>query len=188
MRCCKTFSQLEQSFLWKLCCHWLKEFRQHQIAEVTQGPGCGAVGYGEPCFECLQSINSRDHAVKVINQINTHPFRCVIILEKQACLYGDSIQGWFTGSWETGDSRLEMIKCHFRDTNESRQATNRIMFITWKVFSWIKSSAKRDQFVHALSQWETTLHCNIISHWLGTYTIWSLSPHTVINPILLIVP
>ena len=26
----------------------------------------------------------------------------------------------------------------------------------------------RDHFVYVLSQWETTLHCNIISHWLGT--------------------
>ena len=25
------------------------------------------------------------------------------------------------------------------------------------------------------SQWETTLHCNIISHWLDAYTKWSLS-------------
>ena len=147
--------------------------------------------HGEPCLKCLQSINSKDHVVKAINLINTHPFRCVIILEKQACLYGDSIQGWFTGSWETGDSILEMIKCHFRDTrdtNESRQATNRTMFITWKIFLWMKLSAKRDQSVHALNQWEMTLHCNIVSHWLGAYAIWSLSPHTVTNPISLIVP
>ena len=26
----------------------------------------------------------------------------------------------------------------------------------------------------APSQWETTLHCNVVSHWLGTYTKWSL--------------
>ena len=32
----------------------------------------------------------------------------------------------------------------------------------------------RDHFVNAPSQWETTLHCNIISHWLGAYTKWSL--------------
>ena len=25
----------------------------------------------------------------------------------------------------------------------------------------------RDHFVHAPSQWETTLHCNVVSHWLG---------------------
>ena len=28
----------------------------------------------------------------------------------------------------------------------------------------------RDHFVHAPSQWETTLHCNIVSHWLSACT------------------
>ena len=28
---------------------------------------------------------------------------------------------------------------------------------------------------YAPSQWEMTLHCNVISHWLGAYTKWSLS-------------
>ena len=28
----------------------------------------------------------------------------------------------------------------------------------------------RDHFVYAPSQRETTLHCNVVSHWLGTYT------------------
>ena len=28
----------------------------------------------------------------------------------------------------------------------------------------------RDDFVYTASQWETTLHCNIVSHWLGAYT------------------
>ena len=32
----------------------------------------------------------------------------------------------------------------------------------------------RDYFVHAASQWETTLQCNVVSHWLAAYTKWSL--------------
>ena len=32
----------------------------------------------------------------------------------------------------------------------------------------------RDHFVYAPSQWETTLQCNVVSHWLGAYTKWSL--------------
>ena len=32
----------------------------------------------------------------------------------------------------------------------------------------------RDHFVYAPSHSETTLQCNIISHWLGAYTKWSL--------------
>ena len=31
----------------------------------------------------------------------------------------------------------------------------------------------RDHFVFAPSQWETTLHCNVVSHWLGANTKWS---------------
>ena len=27
----------------------------------------------------------------------------------------------------------------------------------------------RDRCVYAPSQWETTLHCNVLSHWLGAY-------------------
>ena len=32
----------------------------------------------------------------------------------------------------------------------------------------------RDHFVYVTSQWETTLHCNVVSHWLGTYVKGSL--------------
>ena len=33
----------------------------------------------------------------------------------------------------------------------------------------------RDHFVYAPSQCETALYCNTVSHWLGTYTEWSLN-------------
>ena len=33
----------------------------------------------------------------------------------------------------------------------------------------------RDHFEYAPSQWETTLQRNVVFHWLGTYTKWSLS-------------
>ena len=32
----------------------------------------------------------------------------------------------------------------------------------------------RDHFVYVPSHWETTLHCNVVSHWLGAYI--KLSP------------
>ena len=37
-------------------------------------------------------------------------------------------------------------------------------------FGWFA----RDHFVYAHSLWEMVLHCNVISHWLGTYSKWSL--------------
>ena len=45
-----------------------------------------------------------------------------------------------------------------------RTTYNRILF----------SLCYRDHFVYARSKWETTLHCNVVSHWLGAYTKWSL--------------
>ena len=51
----------------------------------------------------------------------------------------------------------------------------------WGVFSvlsevvlWDLHLRCRDQSMNAPSQWETTLQCNVISHWLGAYTKWSL--------------
>ena len=41
------------------------------------------------------------------------------------------------------------------------------------------SRVHRDYFVYAHSQWETMLQCNIIFHWLGTFSKWSLSPTKV---------
>ena len=32
----------------------------------------------------------------------------------------------------------------------------------------------RDHYVYAPNQWETTLQCNVVSHWLGAYTKWFL--------------
>ena len=34
----------------------------------------------------------------------------------------------------------------------------------------------RDHFVYAPSQWEMTLQWNVVSHWLGAYSKWSLLP------------
>ena len=45
--------------------------------------------------------------------------------------------------------------------------------IKWSVFA--KSSLQTsDHFMNAPSQWAMTLHCNVIPHWPGAYTKWSL--------------
>ena len=40
---------------------------------------------------------------------------------------------------------------------------------------WHWGRTFRDLSVDAPSQWETTSHCNVVSHWLGAYTKWSLN-------------
>ena len=47
----------------------------------------------------------------------------------------------------------------------------------WRIsVVYIISIFHRDNFVYAHSQWETTLQCNVVSHWLGVFTKWPLSP------------
>ena len=36
-----------------------------------------------------------------------------------------------------------------------------------------------DHFLYAPSQWETTLQCNVVSHWLDSHTKWSLGRVTL---------
>ena len=51
--------------------------------------------------------------------------------------------------------------------------------LTWLIH------AHRDHFMNAPSQWEMTLHCNVISHWLCAYPEWPLciKPICSINPL-----
>ena len=50
-------------------------------------------------------------------------------------------------------------------------------------WQWVKFLSIRDHFVYAANQWEATLQCNVVSHWLGTYTKWSLSiPFVIPGP------
>ena len=52
------------------------------------------------------------------------------------------------------------------------------LFVRYQSFSISLVSVLRGVFQgfsgYGLSQWETTLHCNVISHWLSPYTDWSL--------------
>ena len=49
---------------------------------------------------------------------------------------------------------------------------------------WMFVYICRDYSVYAHSQWETTLYCNIVSHWRGTYIEWFL--YLLCNFILLL--
>ena len=54
--------------------------------------------------------------------------------------------------------------------------------ITWSkpyiiilfIYQFSPNLSPRDHFVYAPSQWETTLQCDVISHWLDAYIKWSL--------------
>ena len=52
-----------------------------------------------------------------------------------------------------------------------------VKLIVWNLRKSCMALASRDHFVHVSCQWETTWHCNVVSHWLGAYAKWSLHMH-----------
>ena len=69
--------------------------------------------------------------------------------------------------WEKQCFASNVIACWFVHPSNS---------INWmiKMFCQNQCYSCRDHFVNAPCQWETTLHCNVVSHWPGAYTKWSL--------------
>ena len=57
------------------------------------------------------------------------------------------------------------LACRQDEFQISEQSRDRSLTL---VTSWDLKG--RDHCVHAPSQWETTLHCNVVSHWLSAYT------------------
>ena len=61
-----------------------------------------------------------------------------------------------------------------------KEKIHKISVVVYNYISWFVSCicervcVDRDHSVYVPSQWEMTLQCNVISHWLGAYTKWSL--------------
>ena len=55
--------------------------------------------------------------------------------------------------------RVLFCSCWCKNNNNKNKIT--------KAYAYILPP--RDHFVYVLSQWETTLHCNVVSHWLSPY-------------------
>ena len=66
------------------------------------------------------------------------------------------------------------------------RASNAVLMVSWfQTWTAHRSNSiradgipavPRDLFVYMPSQWETMLHCNVVSYWLGPCTKWSLVP------------
>ena len=54
--------------------------------------------------------------------------------------------------------------------------TNRLCAHSSRILIWCKLLVGTSILDHSRSQgsWETTLHCNVVCHWLGAFTKWSL--------------
>ena len=71
-----------------------------------------------------------------------------------------------------------MVNIYWMHAKKSVEGT-----LGYRVKKWIQNLKvidcwfhTRDQSRYAPSQWETSLQCNDVSHWLGAYLDWSL-PH-----------
>ena len=68
-------------------------------------------------------------------------------------------------------------KCPFKMSFAKERHPNRASM--WQLVNNLIDSIQRlhpitrDYIVYEFSQWETTLHCNAVSHWLNLYTEWS---------------
>ena len=49
-------------------------------------------------------------------------------------------------------------------------STNQTQYMIWCFLSANCCTACRNHFVNAPSQWETTLQCNVVCHWVDVYT------------------
>ena len=64
------------------------------------------------------------------------------------------------------------------------------LYIQPKQLLSLKQNDCGNYFLYAPCQWETTLHYNIVSHWLGAYTKWSLwlyIPYIIVISFVLVV-
>ena len=62
--------------------------------------------------------------------------------------------------------------------NRNSYSTGKTTSLYWDGPMVSPSCSSRDNSVNALSQCETMLQCNVVSHWLGAFTKWSLSSTT----------
>ena len=74
------------------------------------------------------------------------------------------INGWVNNS-EAGD--LKRHRAHYDVILMSRNGES--------------IAATCTDLVNALSEWETKLQCNVVSHWLGACTKWSLHVHMLFD-------
>ena len=68
------------------------------------------------------------------------------------------------------DKRKRINNQGITDTNLKKSCVT-LYSAPWRL---IKYGHCREHFVHAPSQWETTLQCNVVSHWLSAFTKLSL--------------
>ena len=91
------------------------------------------------------------------------------------------LPGFETGQyWEILMVQWNLLKHYQNMCQPHRMGYGQCLNLKW---IWMDGCARwsvttytlaRDHFVYVPSQWETMLQCNVVSHWLGACTKWSL--------------
>ena len=79
--------------------------------------------------------------------------------------------------WCVGHNSLASVYMVTMRNSDIESVKMLIMILTASIISYCVIQwpvMGRDHFVYTPSQWETTLQCNVVSHWLGAFTEWSL--------------
>ena len=88
------------------------------------------------------------------------------------------IRYWITAKWNFHGiliviEKKSLVKC-VQGRNGCHLYYVTLNVLCNEIFYNFIGNLFRDHFVYAPSQWETMLHCNVVSHWQSTYTKWSL--------------
>ena len=68
--------------------------------------------------------------------------------------------------------RMDPRKTGDITTTKQNKTQRNHMYIRWDILYALLVS--REHYEERLSQWETTFHCNVVSHWLSSYPEWFL--------------
>ena len=113
---------------------------------------------------CAKFCNDQSHDIWMRWKLNFHGIRITT---------GESFVKWVSVSGMT--SKLPSFKLEFADPHLINYYVNTVWYLDASQGCFATYEICRDHFVYAPSQWEIMLHCNVVSHWLGTCTKWSLN-------------
>ena len=130
------------------CCFWLWVRFQTEVKDLELI--CEELSQKE--LQSETSLNPRTHTL--VNRNKNDP------VTMTWCQSHDNVWHVCRAGWEKHNSIK--IKCLMG------------VYVVFHITRVFRAHYKQRKVGYASSQWESTLHCNVVSHWLGAYTKWTL--------------
>ena len=121
---------------------------------------------------CLQIWRPSFLSLNVLNQRQVYHGEIFPCLWQMTPMTYLSPQTHFTSFFVCQNLNLAESLCCCNSTTGDQITVN--FYMPWQHRRFFFFFSDRDYSVHEPSQLDTMLHCNIVSHWLGVYTKWSL--------------